>query len=98
LAFPNGAAKIAAGAAKQLDEVARGMARAPTLRLELKAYAGGTASSASKSRRLSLSRALAVRSFLIDKGVRSTRIDVRALGDKYGSGPADRVDVTVTSR
>jgi outer membrane protein OmpA-like peptidoglycan-associated protein len=42
---------------------------------------------------LSLSRALAVRAFLIEQGVRSTRMDVRALGDKVPDGPVDRVDV-----
>ncbi len=47
----------------------------------------------SKARRLSLSRALAVRAFLIDQGVRSTRMDVRALGDKVQDGPSDRVDI-----
>jgi len=49
-------------------------------------------------RRLSLSRALAVRAFLIDQGVRSTRLDVRALGDKTGDGPADRVDIVPQSQ
>ncbi|MCH8925159.1 MAG: OmpA family protein [Proteobacteria bacterium] len=49
--------------------------------------------SASAARRLSLSRALAVRAYLIEQGVRSTRMDVRALGDKVPDGPADRVDV-----
>ena len=50
------------------------------------------------TRRLSLSRALAVRTFLIDNGVRSTRIDVRALGDKAPDEPANRVDVSLSER
>ena len=64
-------------------------------RLQLRAYASAQNSSASAARRLSLSRALAVRSFLIESGVNSTRIDVRALGAKSESGPADRVDLVV---
>ena len=64
-------------------------------RLQLRAYASAQDSSASAARRLSLSRALAVRSFLIESGVNSTRIDVRALGAKSESGPADRVDLVV---
>ena len=64
-------------------------------RLQLKAYASAQDSSASAARRLSLSRALAVRSFLIESGVSSTRIDVRALGAKSESGPPDRVDLVV---
>jgi len=64
-------------------------------RLQLKAYASAQDSSASAARRLSLSRALAVRSFLIESGVSSTRIDVRALGAKSEAGPPDRVDLVV---
>jgi len=67
-------------------------------RLQLKAYAGGKGVSPSKARRLSLSRALAVRSYLISSGVRSTRIDVRALGNKTTTQPINRVDVTIVKR
>jgi hypothetical protein len=34
----------------------------------------------------------------MDKGIPSTRIDVRALGNKVEDGPPDRVDVVVTQR
>ena len=50
------------------------------------------------TRRLSLSRALTVRSYLISQGVRSTRIDVRALGARASDGPADRVDLLIGDR
>jgi outer membrane protein OmpA-like peptidoglycan-associated protein len=63
------------------------------IQLQVLAYASGDEDSASKARRLSLSRALAVRSFLIDQGVHSTRIEVRALGNKVPDGPPDRVDL-----
>jgi hypothetical protein len=36
-----------------------------------------------------------VRQLLIDDGVPSARIDVRAMGGSDDSGPADRVDVFV---
>jgi outer membrane protein OmpA-like peptidoglycan-associated protein len=68
------------------------------LQVQLLAYAEGDEENASKARRLSLSRALAVRSYLIDLGVRSTRIEVRALGNKVPEGPSDRVDVLVQKR
>ena len=68
------------------------------LRVQLLAYAGGKDLTASKARRLSLSRALSVRSYLIENGIRSTRIDVRALGDKTTEEPANRVDVTIVER
>jgi outer membrane protein OmpA-like peptidoglycan-associated protein len=70
----------------------------PELRLQLMAYAGGADLSSSKARRLSLSRALSVRSFLIEKGVRSTRIDVRALGNKTTDEPVNRVDINIVKR
>lgn len=64
-------------------------------RVQLMAYAAGEDLSSSKARRISLSRALSVRSYLIEKGVRSTRIDVRALGDKADGDQKNRVDVNM---
>ena len=52
--------------------------------------------SSSNARRLSLSRALGIRSYLIDKGVEGTRIDVRALGNKETSGQINRVDLKLS--
>ena len=68
-------------------------------RLQVVAYAASQGNT-SAARRLSLSRALAVRSYLIDKGIRSTRIDVRAMGapEAASSGPADRVDLVVVGQ
>jgi len=59
------------------------------------AYAAGTADDPSTPRRLSLARALEARAVLINEGVASTRIYVRALGSAGGDGPADRVDLSV---
>jgi len=61
------------------------------------AYAGGPADDASIARRLSLSRALAVRGALMEGGVPSSRIYMRALGAQSGDGPPDRVDLTALS-
>ena len=66
----------------------------PTAALNVLAYAAGTPDDPSTPRRLSLARALAVRAVLINEGLASTRIYVRALGANAGDGPADRVDVT----
>ncbi len=38
---------------------------------------------------------MAVRSALMSDGVASSRIYVKALGEAYGNGPADRVDIDV---
>lgn len=98
LGFDSGSAAISGGMETQLDGVAKSMKQDGNLRLQLLAYAGGGAQTPSQARRLSLSRALAVRSKLIEKGIRSTRIDVRALGNKSEGGPPDRVDIIITSR
>jgi hypothetical protein len=81
-----------------LTRLAGRMALDSALQVQLFAYAEGDEDTASKARRLSLSRALAVRSFLIDQGVRSTRIEVRALGNKVPEGAPDRVDVLLQKR
>ena len=59
------------------------------------AYAAGTPEDPSTARRLSLSRALAVRSALMADGVGSSRIYVRALGATGGDAAPDRVDLAV---
>ena len=71
------------------------LTRDESLRLQIRAYAGGTPESAQQARRLSLDRALAVRLLLIERGVRGTRIDIRALGNNAEDDPRDRVDILV---
>ncbi|HVU22373.1 MAG TPA: OmpA family protein [Rhizomicrobium sp.] len=63
-------------------------------RIELEAFGGKPNDKSSEARRLSLKRALIVRQLLIDEGVPSERIDVRAMGGA-SSGSADRVDIFV---
>lgn len=96
--FAGGSADLPDGAESDLQAVAKQLAANDALRAQVKAYAEGSTGSASSARRLSLSRALAVRSVLIELGVRSTRIDVRALGDRDEGGAPDRVDVLVINR
>ncbi|MGH6718086.1 MAG: OmpA family protein [Alphaproteobacteria bacterium] len=81
-----------------LDALVVAMLADDGARIQLMAYAGAESGSASAARRLSLSRALAVRGYLIERGVRSTRIDVRALGDNVDVGPPERVDIVALPR
>jgi outer membrane protein OmpA-like peptidoglycan-associated protein len=76
-----------------LDALVAKLKGDPNLRVQLHGYASGPTDSPSQARRLSLFRALSVRTHLMKSGVRSTRIDVRALGIKIDGGPKDRVDV-----
>jgi outer membrane protein OmpA-like peptidoglycan-associated protein len=90
--FSAGSADLNDGARRELAQLADRLGRDGESRIQLLAYAEGTAENESQARRLSLSRALAVRSYLIEQGIRSTRVNVQALGIKSAGGPADRVD------
>lgn len=92
LEFAEGAVELDAAMRDKLLTLARGLRENEELRVQLLAYASGYEEDPNRARRISLSRALAVRTFLLDQGVRSTRMDVRALGRSDG-GPADRVDI-----
>jgi len=62
------------------------------------ALAAGGGDDMSVPRRLSLARGLAIRALLINEGIASTRIYVRALGsnaEAIGTAPADRTDIMV---
>ena len=95
--FTPGGSDLNEVAKKTLNTIATKLTNNENIRMQLMAYAGEAKMSASKARRLSLSRALAIRSYLIGKGIRGTRIDVRALGNKISSGLPNRVDLRVFS-
>ena len=67
-------------------------------RAQIIAFASGSADQSSAARRLSLKRALGVREYLIARGIRSQRMDLRALGNESGEGPPDRVDIVIDPR
>ncbi len=93
VAFAAGESDIARGGRAALDRVAAQLAADPALGVQLKAYADAAGGSPSGARRLSLLRALSVRAYLMESDIDATRIDVRALGAKYETGPPDRVDI-----
>ncbi|MBC7950246.1 MAG: OmpA family protein [Rhodospirillaceae bacterium] len=99
VAFGSDSARLSEAVHPELDKLVKRLQKDEGLGLQLLAYAEGDDASASKARRLSLSRALEVRKYLMEQGVRSTRIEVRALGNKLeGAGPADRVDALLVNR
>ena len=93
IAFGDTSSELPAGSETALDRMAERLNNNPDMRVQLMGYASNSGETASESRRLSLFRALAVRTYLIKKGVRSTRMDVRALGNKTDGGESNRVDV-----
>lgn len=66
--------------------------------LQLVGYASGDMENSSHARRVSLSRTLNIRKYLMDGGIRSTRIEVRALGNQNDGGPVDRVSAIPVAR
>ena len=98
IVFDEAATKLPDSVKDYLRKLADGVHDKKNLSLRLMAYADAEGLSASKARRLSLSRALSVRSFLIESGVRSTRIGVMALGSKTPDNPKNRVDISIAKR
>jgi outer membrane protein OmpA-like peptidoglycan-associated protein len=93
--FSAGQSDLSAESVDSIKKLIAGTPMTDMTSYNVLAYAPGSPDDPSTARRVSLSRAMAVRSALIADGVSSARIYVRALGAQYGDGPADRVDVSV---
>ena len=65
-------------------------------RLEIRSYATPEKGIQNSDRRMALNRALFLRSELIRQGIPADRMDVRALGDKSETPPADRIDLILS--
>lgn len=82
LEFSSDATILSSENESKLKTLASRLKSNETISVRIMSYARDEESGSSKARRQSLSRALAARSVLLDEGVRSTRIEVRALGNK----------------
>lgn len=91
--FTESAASLPDDADPTVDEIVRRLKASDTARLQLRSYAAGTSETAREARQLSLARALGLRERLTAFGIRSTRIDIRALGIDAGGGSPDRIDI-----
>ncbi len=92
--FGSGQADLSPASAQAIQGLVKKAPSGDSTSFNVVAYAAGTPDDPSTARRLSLSRALAVRSALMANGVGSSRIYVRALGAPK-DGEADRVDLAV---
>lgn len=100
IAFAAGATSPAAGDMNAIHALATSLnatLSSGNARVQLDAYGGPRADKSSDSRRLSLKRALVVRELLIEDGIPSEKIDVRAMGGADDGGATDRVDVFLRS-
>jgi outer membrane protein OmpA-like peptidoglycan-associated protein len=95
LTFAPGASDLSPDSTASIKELTEAAPPGDATTFNVQAYAPGTPDDPSTARRISLSRAMAVRSALVADGVPSARIFVRALGAQYGDGPPDRVDLSV---
>lgn len=95
--FTRDSQDLPASAQPALTELAGRMNADEDLTLTLHGYSEAIGDSGSKPRRLSLFRALAVRTFLLKEGIDSRRMNVQALGTKDDNAdrPPNRVDLTV---
>jgi hypothetical protein len=82
-----------AGSAAVTQHILRVMNAHPLWRLQIQAYASpDEPGNPASAKRISLDRAMAVRSWLVSRGVEEQRVDVRALGMQTDRDPADRLD------
>jgi outer membrane protein OmpA-like peptidoglycan-associated protein len=95
VSFGPNSADLSPASAAAIAALAHAVPQSDSISFNVLAYAHGQADDPSTARRLSLSRALAIRSALTAAGVSSTRIYLRALGAEAGSGQPDRADITV---
>ena len=94
--FSVGAQDLPSNASDALNGLVERMKEDDDIRVQLMGYAANGSGSASQARRSSLFRALAVRTYFMKEGIRSTRMDVRALGQtNVEDMPPDRVDILV---
>ncbi len=94
LTFGDRSADLNAANMQAIRDFAVSLKADPEARAQIDAYGNGTPDDPSTPRRLSLSRGLAARAVLINAGIPSTRIYVRAIGRPSDGGPADRTDLT----
>jgi outer membrane protein OmpA-like peptidoglycan-associated protein len=92
VSFAAQSAEISEPGRGSLDSLAKSLLERGVRQLELRGYAGGD--DPDEARRIAMARALTVRSYLIDQGVRA-RIEVAANAATAPTGARERVDVLV---
>ncbi|MDA0663560.1 MAG: OmpA family protein, partial [Proteobacteria bacterium] len=95
IGFDGEQSDLPASATGPLDALIERMNQDTNIRIRLNGYASAAGDSPSKARRISLFRALAVRTYMMKNGIRSTRIDIHALGNKGEQDDQNKVDVII---
>ena len=96
VSFSQGSDKLSVEARNQLFELAQRLQEEAGVDVQLFGYAAGLNEGPSRARRLSLTRLMAVRGFLIRQGIDRNTLDGRAMGeDLVASKTTDRVDIVI---
>jgi outer membrane protein OmpA-like peptidoglycan-associated protein len=95
IAFSPDQSTLPPSATHDLTALGKQAAASPTATINVLAYAPADAHDPSVARRLSLDRALAIRSVLIAAGVPSSRIYLRALGASAPAGAANEAQISM---
>ena len=90
--FANQSTELSDNTKAELDRLAKKFAGRSLRQIEVRSYFGGADPD---SRKVSLARALLVRSYLIDQGVTSRIIEVGAFSADGPGGGGERVDILV---
>jgi len=95
--FEKGSSELSQAGRSELDALL-GRARSGTGRVEIRGFANAD-SEASAARRLSLTRAVTVRTYLAARGLELGRMDIRPLGAQADDpAPPDRVEIVLRDR
>lgn len=94
--YASGESALPEDAKSELKALAQKLLQEEGTQIQMLAYAQGDDSG--PARRLATSRAMEVRNYLIDQGVRATRMEVQLLGNEVPDGPPDRVDIQAAVR
>lgn len=96
LVFTSDQTELTAEAKTRLEQkIIPNLSKNPQSRIQILSFAKASDGTESSSRRLSLSRALVVRDYLLARKIDAARIDVRALANQGSGTPADRVDIVL---
>lgn len=75
------------------EEILGILAEKSEIRMKIESFATSTDTSVNNARRIALSRALSIRSYLLENGVEPQRLNIKALGDQTNKSPKDRIDL-----
>lgn len=94
--FENDGNLIDEKAASELRRVAKRVLKKGA-HVQIVAFAGEINDRTSRARRMALKRGLAVRAYLLERGVPRTRMSIHPMGGVSDAGPLDRVDLVFST-